>query len=34
VDDGEKELFLHEFEILLEILTDSFENGRFSTCAE
>ncbi|HEY6341640.1 MAG TPA: hypothetical protein VIY49_09125 [Bryobacteraceae bacterium] len=34
VHDGEKELFLHEFEILLEILTDSFENGRFSTCVE
>jgi hypothetical protein len=34
VHDGDKELFLHEFEILLEILADSFQNERFSTCAE
>jgi hypothetical protein len=34
VHDGDKELFLQEFEILLEILTDRFQNGRFSTCAD
>jgi hypothetical protein len=34
VREGEKAFFLHEFEILLEILTESFENGRFSIYAE
>jgi hypothetical protein len=34
VHDCDKELFLQEFEILLEILTDSSRNKRFSTCTE